>query len=803
MKTVRLDERLPPVRGLVPLHNARGRPFPVRTLSRWLRLNVQVYKTQKVDLLAHGPLPPYFEFLVRFSQTNFDVRVTESFDVSVSLRTAARTPPPDLARLAELGLFDLFLAVERVDTPHLDAWLDAAQRAELPARLQVQPPFPADFDPEVFARNAVSRGVRAANVMLADPFLPSPGPLRGGEAERNIEVMNALAEALEHEGAEANLYGLPLCHVTPANRGRAGNSPLFFRDHQQYRRVSHELARKLYRRSLAAAGTVVTLQLGRHTRYPDAMESRLARWLMDRAGVSKDVLAFVRTAWRGLGLPFRSQLQPIQEGEGHAASLQDTPVEPSHRALPAPCDSCALRRICDAQTPAFKRAAPGLAVCAQEGELVLSPLTPVTGQLKYFDAVDGARLELESGASELAAEANELAMNRNPGAVREREGVLRSWAYHEMMPKSLRWTPLRLGEVHSVPFPRAAAPLTVAATFGGGIADYVGFSVGRSIRIMCFMDAFTHRLVLHVTADGRYVLLRDGVPIQPVEFEGVFHAPARLPTVLEIGLSMWNVDKAMSAQNVRIWHGAPEPKASETPPKISIVIVSTRFTRRLQAVLCAIAHQEGIAREDIEVVVGYVPGIDATDDLITSMELAYPGLRIVRSAFPPERAKAKGLIINESVERASGEWVMILDSDIILSSDMLAAITALGPERRFAGPVGRKMLPQSLTARILLGEIAPWSQWDELLQGPGEDRYKEGQVIVDDGSTVLPIGFCQCVRRKCFETIHYQEYEHFEGADWEFSVAAEEHCGPVTWIDRYVLHLDHGGSQWFGAPGHL
>jgi len=105
------------------------------------------------------------------------------------------------------------------------------------------------------------------------------------------------------------------------------------------------------------------------------------------------------------------------------------------------------------------------------------------------------------------------------------------------------------------------------------------------------------------------------------------------------------------------------------------------------------------------------------------------------------------------------------------------------------------MLPKTVTGRVLIGEVAPWTHWADLLQGPGDARIREGGV--------LPIGFCQCVRRECFEKVQYAEYEHFEGADWEFAVAIRDHCGPVTWLDTVVLHLDHGGSQWFGARQHF
>ena len=42
---------------------------------------------------------------------------------------------------------------------------------------------------------------------------------------------------------------------------------------------------------------------------------------------------------------------------------------------------------------------------------------------------------------------------------------------------------------------------------------------------------------------------------------------------------------------------------------------------------------------------------------------------------------------------------------------------------------GRKMLTPEITARILMGEIAPWREWDALLEGPGELRPREEDRI--------------------------------------------------------------------------
>ena len=196
-------------------------------------------------------------------------------------------------------------------------------------------------------------------------------------------------------------------------------------------------------------------------------------------------------------------------------------------------------------------------------------------------------------------------------------------------------------------------------------------------------------------------------------------------------------------------------------------------------------------------VVAYVPGIDGTDDLIDSMQHTYPHVRIVRAPFSEQFARSKGFMINESVKAASGQWIVLLDSDTLIAPNMIAALDAIESSCDFVAPDGRKMLDKETTAAILLGEIEPWRQWNELVEGAsGEVRLREACSV--------PIGYCQCVRRECLDKIPYEELDHFEGADWRFAIRVRELYGREKRLSGVpVLHLDHSGSQWYGTTRHL
>lgn len=426
---------------------------------------------------------------------------------------------------------------------------------------------------------------------------------------------------------------------------------------------------------------------------------------------------------------------------------------------------------------------------------MVSPLHFLQGQRKAYDAIDGARLEDDATRSELAERARQVVFGTLPAReiVSDAYEIDGQWTHH--MPGGNRWYAFTNGEKLSTPLTRTAAPLTVSLMLGGGIAEFAGFSFGRHSKILCPMDAFSHQLVLHVERDGRYVLLRDGKAVRPVEFEGAQLVPVRLPGLLEPRISLWNIDGSIVTQTVLVWEGEAAAAQALRQVKYSVFIVTTRYARRLQAVLLSLAGQRGIDLGKLEVIIGYVPGLDATEDVIDSVQLVHPELRIVRAPFQEGYAKSKGFLINESARLASGEWVVLLDSDTLVGPDMFARMDGIADDAVFIAPDGRKMLTPQTTAEILLGRIRPSEQWDALLRGEGEFRAREA-----DG---VPIGFFQAARKTCLERIRYVEMDHFEGADWIFGYAMRKVYGTeVRLTGAPVIHLDHGGSQWYGTAKH-
>jgi len=778
------EQRVLPTRGLIACYNHRDQPFDLIDIKRWLRLHQEVYHVEKVDAIVGGHYAPQLAFLAEYAT---------SLDLRMSLRTNCSTSPDSFKDLATAGLLDVFLTPSPASLSGLNDWLDACNKAALPIRCQLQPPFDSAFDPVKTAETLAKAGVVVVNVALDDPFLTPHPCANRGHSRKSVDEMNALVRALDDIGIEANLIGLPLCLATHENLPNAQNNRQFFLDHQQYAQTPFEFAASLYRCKPGTAARAVTVPLGQGKSNMSIFDSRVLPFLITNPWIHANIVI-----WRRL-------TRKVRRFRGNPAALPETAEGWEHliqrqraakrRRIGPVCSQCSLVDICDHATPAVKRLLPGIRLTPHKGEPVVSPMHFAMNQRKYYDEIDARRVKLSDNYLELAKTA--AAIINNSASTREIDSddydVEGQWTHH--MPGGNRWYSYSNTEKVSTPLLKAQPPFTISMTLGGGIAELAGFSFGRHCKILCPMETFSHQIALHVNKRGEFVLLRDGLPVRPTQFEGIQFVPPILAGVLEPRISLWNIEGSIMTQSVQFWEGEPESKVDLSRIKYSVFIMSTRYARRLQAVLLSLANQRGIDFAKLEVVIGYVPGIDATDDLIDSIRLSYPHLRIVCVPFAQGFAKSKGFVINESISATSGEWVALLDSDTILGPDTFARIDQVDDTAKFIAPDGRKMLPPDVTAQILLGNIKPWESWNELINGPGEFRAREAQGV--------PIGFFQCVRKECMDKVRYIELDHFEGADWFFGYYMREEFGKEHRLSGTpVLHLDHGGSQWFGTAKH-
>ncbi len=777
-------QALHPVRGVVPLRNWKGQPYALIDLLRWIRLNCSSFKAEKVDLHAEGEFPPFLEKMV-LQVHDPDL----GFGLTLSLRTDCTIPPDRLDALAARHLYDVALCPVDIQGGYFNEWLAACERLELPVRVELTPPFPEDL--EALAERLTSPMVNVIDLTVT-PMFRTPAPLTGGKrAEETVRQINDLAKQLAEGDAEVNIVGLPLCHVDSEHLIRAYNSQQLYLDHQHYIKRACEFADIAYRRRPWLVSKLVQITLGRDTSRRTLIDGYILGWLVSERPLWHSGVSIVRRLTRHLRFMALTP-KPVEETEEAYRAEVERIAHEQEKAWGPECSQCAYRRICDNCPQPVRKALPGLALHHIPGEMVVSPRAFVRDQPKYFDSLDETRRHLPEIYEQLAGEAKTIVTNELPDRVPSFSEWHLDNSFYIKMPGALQWFSIVNQEIISSVIAWMDAPYTVAVTFGDGIADQIGFGIGDHTRIMCPMEAYTHQLVLHVDKEGRYVLLRDGVRVDPTRFEDRATLPSKAPTTAPLRLVAHNIDRYIFTQNLMIWEGERKAVETRAAVKYSVIIVSTRFCRRLQAVLRSLAHQSNYDMSQVEIVVAYVPGLDATDDLLTSFELTYPDLRIVRAPFQERNAKAKGLMINEASRLVAGEWTILLDSDILVPPNIFELLDEHAHNVPYVAPEGRKMLTPQTTAKILMGEIEPWNEWQALLDSPGTLRGKE--------SGYLPIGFFQCAQTKLLRELGYREFDHFQGADWEFIVNMYAEYGPGRWLSGiHVCHLDHGGSQWFGA----
>ncbi|MFP6583917.1 MAG: glycosyltransferase family 2 protein [Candidatus Hydrogenedentota bacterium] len=763
------ETRIPPARGLITAHNRREAPLRVRHLRQWLRYNRQVLNALKVDALANGAHVAVVEDLLP---------TATELGCALSLRTDGASTPPDLAKWKSAGLWDVKLCPASLDES-AHSWLDACAKAEIPIRLQLVFSNLSNANLDTLFEGLAKSSVTELDFVYADD-LAQNGSANAVDPEQ-VEAVARLIPQLEALNIRVTIRGLAFCALDESLWSHLANSRQNALDHAQTIPTSLTLARTIHGYGPVIGGKIIRMVLARHTLSRTPVDEILLPFLIKRS-TRYLINRLIRRVTEHMNVA-HSVPKALQRSK-YEEVLQDI-QEDALRTVPKACESCRLRRICDHDTGTPK---------SIEGELVVSPMHFCMEQPLHYDAIDMERLEAHTPSHELATEAMDILTQQSPTRAYTSADYKMDDGFSEQMEGGLKWWSVTNTEKLSSSLGTFKPPFTVSVEVGAGIADYMGFSFGRHCAIVCPMEAYRHTLSLHVDADGRYILLRDGKAIQPVEFEGFHHLPLHLGDVLQPRISLWNIDDCILTQSLRVWS---DPETDSRPPaKYSIIIVSTKFTRRLQAVLHNIAHQQGIDLAQLEVIVAYVPGLDATDDLIDSMSLSFPELRVVRSAFPEHHAKAKGLMINESFKLAQGEWIMLLDSDTLLPPDYFSRIEEVADEEVFIAPDGRRLLTRETTARILMGEIKPWESWAELLNDEGEFRHRETRGI--------PVGFCQCFRAEYLDKHPYLEMDHFEIADMHFSIDVLKDIGKEHRLSGApVLHLDHGGSQWYGTRKHM
>jgi len=752
-----------PCRGLILAHDNRGRYFREKDYHRWAAYCARVHQCPKMDLLAWGRIPRGLVSTLCYAR---------EFDGLVSLRTDGAAPPDGLDVVAGEGLGDVFLCPEDPEDPMCAQWLEACSNLHLPVRLQLMMPRGGRSCAERLAPFWLDKGVRAVSVVLEDPFqqtLPCESPDEGREIIAFCEV---LAERLPGPGVELNVVGMPP-GLFSAARPYVVSARSFEYGHQNYDAQARLFAERLYSMSPVVARSLLLLALKRHTVAFNLTDQWLTERLYIHSTPLHNAVLYAGKCWRA-----RRATSLVRATHDVSGDLFPS----ARRPLPGK----------EEEEHALRLLNLGADSLAADHDVVTMLEAP---RPRYYDRLDEDRLKQAALWQELAREAWECERTVKPlRTCNEKE-----WGTHDafVIPEygATAWLTSLSGKRISTEIDVVNPPFMVSVTVGGGIAELAGFQLTPSCKIVCPMVETRHTLTLYVREDGRYVLLRDNVPVEPATIPGEYPAPRRVPCVCRLHFIAYDIEERISFSPLRLWKDVQPEPGPVAPPVYSVVVFCTRFARRLSIALQCLAHQSNFDLSKLEVIVGYVPGLDATEDVLDSLRLTHPELRVIHATFPRQNLRSKGFVLNQCMRMASGSRILLLDADTLLPPTLFAMLERVVGEHSFIFPKGRAMLGPELTAKLLQGDVRPWECWEALVASADEVRENEALGV--------PIGYFQCFGRECLEKVRYPEYEHFQGADYEFALGLRNYYGKEYRLDFPVLHLDHAGSQWLGAERHF
>ncbi len=783
MEDLRIQEIkiFPPTRGFIFHTNYYDEIIPLEDLKKWVRVQYDQFKVDKIDFFSDV----YDNFKTLSNLLNF---TKQEVPCELSWGTSLPEPPMNIELLKKLNILDIVLFISDHIPLQIDNWLNTCNRLNIGIRLYLPLSFLLNKKNNI--ETLIVSLKKASSIILFEKFPLFNLPYVTDDFNDIFLTLKKLLPELHNSQVSISIIGPPFCAFKSSDYPYVINIPQFYSDSEFYTQSAFEFAQMLWQLRSYKIRKILEIKLREKTSFHSGIDNVVLPWILNHPGLYVPLWAWHKLTRH---LKWRRNYQTLPENTHQIEKqLMDKQIKKEKRW--GICTNCSFRYICD------KGDNPFLASSFQPnpipGNLIRDPLFFRKAHPRYSCRFD-QQIQLQfCELHSLQEEAIKITLHNKPWKEILPEDYKIENRMTHYMPGAVRWFSFNCGELQSTPLCKTEPPLTISVTFGGGFAEQIGFSFGPHIKIVCPMIAQSHKLILHIDEKGYYVLIRDNELIYPVEFLNASLVPPRLPFKLEPRISIWNIDGEIVTQGITLWKSEKvSPSSIKTKPKFSFLYVCSRYSNRLRASLLSIVHQRDFDVSQIEIIVAYVPGLDATDDVLDCIESTFPNMKIVRSPFSESYWKSKGFLINASLPLCSADWVILIDADIILHPYFLSTMDKMGDNTYFVAPDGRKMLTPEITSQILLGLIRPWEEYESLLEGPGEWRQREA-----DG---IPIGYCQCCRKEVFQKITYPEFNHFEGADWFFGRSVVEMFGPEhRLIGIPVLHLDHGGSQWYGSQKH-
>lgn len=326
-----------------------------------------------------------------------------------------------------------------------------------------------------------------------------------------------------------------------------------------------------------------------------------------------------------------------------------------------------------------------------------------------------------------------------------------------------------------------------------GPAGQIGFSFGECQDFCVELpDNDPHNLRLEVSSNGKIRHLVDGEEKMGSRRD-LGNLSVCPPAFIEEGPVYLKTRQSL----VKI-HSISLSRQRKDELGASVLVVSMGYARRLGILLRSLSKQTVTG---FEVLVGYDKTRDDTAWVIESIRRDF-GLRVRGFDFSDFSWKGcKADVMNTLLRQSRGDFVLITDADIVMPPDIIDHLLQARDMPHLS--TKRCLLPAEETSKILLGERDPIRHFDDTLR-EYEDRITKWGDIARKYEEEPALGYFQWVQGDLARRIGYpNKWRKFSGSDDSFSLAILRELGlvEVPLIDKTVLHLDHGPSNWKGLGG--
>jgi glycosyltransferase involved in cell wall biosynthesis len=212
-------------------------------------------------------------------------------------------------------------------------------------------------------------------------------------------------------------------------------------------------------------------------------------------------------------------------------------------------------------------------------------------------------------------------------------------------------------------------------------------------------------------------------------------------------------------------------------PAVSVIVCTWNRAATLQTTLQSLSEQQGLAGDEVEVIVVDNNSTDGTRATVEGMQPTWP-LGQLRYVFEPRQGKQYAL--NSGIVASRYAVLAFTDDDILISRDWLSSAQALFTDAGVDLAGGRTQISWPDAG------MPAWFAHDMRAVVGGVDLGDERLDPPPDG--YAPAGANLVARRDLFDRVGAFSEAHFRHMDFEFGIRCRQAGACVVYAPQLVVH---------------